>query len=188
MELLDYTLSSDVIWDDDIVKKRYDQYVKSVKDLTKNGFKPYNKRYRQGYYIPKLKNAGKVINIMYTDEPQPIVYRSSWEQMYFRWASENPNVLLWGSEICRVLYKNPFTNKQSFYVVDAFQQYIDKQGVKHNCLIEIKPENETKLEETTNGHDRVMWAINQVKWAAAIQYAKKRNMEFRILTNRDFGA
>ena len=57
----------------------------------------------------------------------------------------------------------------------------------YNMLVEIKPENQTFVSEAKSAVDKIQFAINQLKWASAVQYAKKRNMEFRILSNRDFG-
>lgn len=202
MDLIDTVLNSDFVWDDDIVQFRYDQYFKTVRDLSKSGFKPSHGHYRQGYFIPvrgKLKNkediraASRCLNIMNTDEPSPICYRSGWEKVWMEYCwekskSEVGPILNWGSEVLKVLYPNPLTRKQSFYVLDGFMRYIDVNKKIHNMLVEIKPENQTFISEAKSATDKIQFAINQCKWAAAIQYAKKRNMEFRILTNRDFGA
>lgn len=194
-------MNTDFIWDDEVIKYRYNQYYLTVKDLTKSGFKPSHSHFKQGYFCPvrgKLKTnediraASRVLNIMNTEEPQPICYRSDWERRWFCWCWERSKaikgpVVLWGSEVLKVLYHNVVTNKQSFYVVDGFQRYYDGDGKIHNMLIEIKPSNQTFLSEARSVTDKLQFAINQCKWASAIQYAKKRNMEFRILTNRDFG-
>lgn len=87
----------------------------------------------------------------------------------------------------KILYPNPLTKKMSFYVVDGFMRYLDMNKKVHNMLVEIKPENQTFVSEVKSAVDKIQFAINQLKWASAVQYAKKRNMEFRILSNRDFG-
>lgn len=201
MDLIDQALNTEFVWDDDIVQFRYDQYYKTVKDLTKSGFKPNHCKFKQGYFLPvkgKLKEksdiiaASRCLNIMNTEEPSPICFRSGWEKVWMEYCwekskNEKGPLLLWGSEVLKVLYPNPLTKKMSFYVVDGFMRYLDMNKKIHNMLVEIKPENQTFVSEAKSAVDKIQFGINQLKWASAVQYAKKRNMEFRILTNRDFG-
>lgn len=50
MDLIDQALNTEFVWDDDIVQFRYDQYYKTVKDLTKSGYKPNHCKFKQGYF------------------------------------------------------------------------------------------------------------------------------------------
>ena len=59
-------------------------------------------------------------------------------------------------------------------------------------MVEIKPSQQTKppvnssrKKKSTVIYENVMYAVNQAKWAAAKKYAKKKNMEFIILTENE---
>ena len=54
-------------------------------------------------------------------------------------------------------------------------------------LVEIKPMNQTKLSETSNGYDKLQFAVNQFKWASAIQFCKKRGIEFKVMGANELG-
>lgn len=164
---------------------RYKQYVDMIKYKLKNQQKPHDRRYKQGFFIPTrpLKN----MNIMETEEPTPIVYRSGWEKTVMEWMDQTPSVIRWGSEIVKILYKNPIKNKMSFYEPDIYVEYISSDKKIKKMLIEIKPLSQTVLKETSNGYDKIQWAINQMKWAAAIEYCNKRDIEFKIMHENNLG-
>ena len=69
-------IDKDFIFDQDIVDRRLEQYVRTVKDHLSNGDKPHDRRYKQGYFVPRC--PAKWINIMEREEPQIIIWRSSW--------------------------------------------------------------------------------------------------------------
>lgn len=164
---------------------KYKQYVSLIEDKMKNHQKPHNKRWRQGFYIPK--KPLKWINIMETSEPQPIVFRSGWEQQFYKWMDETTAIYRCGVEIIKILYKDPIKNRMSYYVPDAYMEYLDDLKRPHKVLIEIKPLKETSLKETSNGYDKLMVAKNSMKWAAAIQYCKKRGIEFKVMHEHNLG-
>lgn len=164
---------------------RYKQYVDMIKDKLNNHEKPHNKRWRQGFLIPS--HALKWINIMETSEPQPIIYRSGWEKEFYEWMDKTPSIYRCGTEIVKILYKNPISNKMSFYIPDAYMEYLDAYKQPHKVLIEIKPLKETTLKESSNGYDKLMVAKNSLKWAAAIKYCKDRGIEFKIMHEHNLG-
>ena len=129
----------------------------------------------------------KVINIMETSEPQPIVYRSGWEKQFAEWCDSTDAIIRWGSEVIRILYKDPIKNKMSFYTPDFYIEYLDNNKKLKKVLIEIKPLKETTLKESSNGYDKLMVAKNSMKWAAAINYCKKRDIEFKVMHERNLG-
>ena len=172
-------------FDEEYAKMRYTQYIKKVNWLLENHQKPHDRRYKQGFFIPT--RPLKVINIMETDEPQPIVWRSSWEKQMCEWLDTTDSVIRWGSEVVRILYKDPIRNKMSFYNPDFFIEYID---VNHNIkkqLIEIKPLKEATFKKASNGYDKLLVAKNAMKWAAAIDYCKKRGIEFKVMHEHNLG-
>lgn len=182
MELYDCGVK---VFDDDYVKARYTQYCKIVEQKLKDHQKPHDRRYKQGFFIPK--RAGKCINVMETLEPQPVIYRSSWELDCCNWFDENKSVLRWGSEIVNILYKDPIKNKTSFYVPDFYAEILDKNCKIQKYLLEVKPLKEATLKESQNGYDKLMVIKNSFKWQSAIQFCKKRNMIFKVITERDLG-
>lgn len=164
---------------------RYKQYVGIIEDKLKKHEKPHNRKWKQGFFIPK--HPLKCMNIMETNEPQPIVYRSGWEKQFAEWCDSTSAIYRWGSEIIRILYKDPIKNKMSFYTPDFYIEYLDDLKRVRKVLIEIKPLKETSLKETSNGYDRLMVSKNSMKWASAIQYCKKRGIEFKVLHERNLG-
>lgn len=163
---------------------RFKLYCQTIKDKIKNGQKPHNERYKQGFFIPK--NPKKCMNIMETNEPQPIVFRSGWEKDFLNWLDKTDSITRWGSEIVKILYKDPIRNKETFYIPDAYFEVVDKSQKLKKYLIEIKPIKETKLKEASNGYDKLMVAKNAMKWASAIQFCKKRGIEFKVLSDSYF--
>ena len=141
-------------------------------------------KYKQGIYRPI--NTEK-----YLGKTNP-VYRSGWELKFFRWADINPNILAWGSENIIIPYINPLDQKVHRYFVDNFIVFKDKDGNKQKLLIEIKPSRQTIQPVTTKGkhkktilYEQTTWITNQAKWTAAKEWAKKKNMEFIILTEKE---
>lgn len=164
---------------------RYKLYCQTIKERIKNGQKPHNERYKQGFFIPR--NPEKCMNIMETNEPQPIVYRSGWEKDFANWCDTTPAITRWGSEIVKILYKDPIRNKETFYIPDFYFEAIDRQKKLQKYLIEIKPMKESTLKEASNGYDKLMVAKNAMKWASAIQFCKKRGITFKVMTQYDLG-
>lgn len=173
------------VYDDDYIKFKYKQYCNLIQEKLRTHQKPHDRRYKQGFFVPRKPQ--KCLNIMEMPEPTAIVFRSGWERKFAEKLDETDSVLMWGSEVIKILYKNPIKNKMSFYVPDFFVSYIDANKKVRNMLVEIKPMNQSKLSETSNGYDKLQFAVNQLKWASAIEYCKKRNIEFKVLTANELG-
>jgi hypothetical protein len=94
----------------------------------------------------------------------------------------HPNVTQWASESIEIQYKNPLTGQSSIYIPDFLVIYTDKNGKKHGEIIEIKPLKEASIEHAKSKRDRAVLAINTAKWQAAIVWAKKRGLDFRVMT------
>lgn len=143
-----------------------------------------SKNYKQGIYRPINPNK-------FLGKTNPI-YRSGWELKFFRWADTNPNILAWGSENIIIPYINPLDQKVHRYFVDNFIVFKDKDGNKQKLLIEIKPSKQTIQPTVTKGkhkktilYEQTTWITNQAKWLAAKEWAKKKSMEFVILTEKE---
>jgi len=139
-------------------------------------------RFKQGIFTPKHQH--KFIG-------SKAVYRSSFELKFFRWADENSNVLVWGSENIIVPYISPVDGKAHRYYVDNF--VVIKEGAQtKKYLIEIKPFSQTQPPQTSKRkkqqtivYEQVQWVVNNAKWSAAKAYAKKHDAEFLIITEKD---
>ena len=131
-------------------------------------------RFSQGNSKPKnpIKYVGK----------GSIIYRSSWELAFMNFCDNNDNVLEWSSESIRIPYRNPLTGKHSTYVPDFLVVYQNKHGKQVAELIEIKPKKQSMLTEKLNSNERAVVAVNYAKWEAAIAWAKRNHITFRVIT------
>lgn len=144
------------------------------------------RKYMQGIYKPK--NPEK-----YSGNADNICYRSSYELAVFRWLDNTDNVIHWASEETVIPYISPVDMKWHRYFCDLHFEIVDADGKHRRILCEIKPFNQTKppmLKEgkkPTKSHLEAQktWAVNQAKWKAALQYCKKNQLEFTILTERE---
>lgn len=172
-------------FDEDYAKMRYTLYIQKVNTLLENHQKPHNKKYKQGFFIPK--RPLKVMNIMETTEPQPIVWRSSWEKDLCEWLDTTDAIVRWGSEIVQILYRDPTKNKMSFYTPDFYVEYLDANKVLRKTMIEVKPLKEATLKKASNGWDKILVAKNAMKWVAANEYCKKRGITFKVMHEHNLG-
>jgi hypothetical protein len=125
----------------------------------------------------------------------PILYRSSYELKYMRWCDHNPAVIKWGSESIIIPYQNPLTGRVSRYFVDSNITLRAKDGTLKKYLIEIKPAiqtvppqpSKTKRNPKSLLRRQAEYVKNRAKWEAATQWAKNKNYEFTILTEKHLG-
>lgn len=142
------------------------------------------KTYRQGFFTPKnpQKYSGDVTNI---------VYRSSWELRAFQWADLNPSVLVWNSEETVIPYICQTDGKLHRYFVDMKLKIKSVDGTIRDYVVEIKPFSQTQPpkypgKQTKRYLEEVETFVkNQSKWEAARNYAKERNMQFVVLTEKE---
>lgn len=141
------------------------------------------KGFKQGVYKPANDKKYKGTT--------PIIYRSSWELKWFRWADFNDKVLWWSSETVVIPYANPLTSKTSRYFVDGSMLY-DHDGRTRKYLIEIKPFKQTqrpvpskRKKKATIIYEQKTYIQNMAKWTAAKAWAKKKDHEFLILTEKE---
>lgn len=143
-----------------------------------------NSKFIQGIYTPKNRDKyiGKV----------PVIYRSSYELKFFRFCDDNPNIIKWASESIKIPYFHPFDKTQRLYHIDL--NMIVKEGTEYKkYIVEIKPEKQTKKPDFTNSkcrkktmiYEQMTYVVNCAKWEAAKLFAKKYNVEFIILTEKD---
>jgi hypothetical protein len=128
----------------------------------------------------KIRNPEKYIG---TKKP---LYRSSWEMTFMMFCDNNPSIQEWASEPLQIPYRDPLTGKATVYVPDFLISYIDKNQKKHVELIEIKPKNQTFIENVgKNEYNQAQYIKNQAKWAAARQWCKNKGINFRVISSDD---
>ena len=131
------------------------------------------RKWAQGIY--EVKNPNK-----YVGKSQP-KYRSSWEWAFFRFCDNNDHILQWASEAISIPYRHPFTVKTTVYIPDVFIRYRTKNNKICTELIEIKPRKQSVIEGKMTEKDKMIVAINHVKWEAAQAWCKRAGIVFRIL-------
>lgn len=126
------------------------------------------------------KNPAKYIGTL------PIICRSSWEFAFCRVLDQHPNILRWSSESIEIKYIHPETRKSSTYYPDFFIDYIDRDGIEHNEIVEIKPERECPgYEGYATKATKSAQAVNAAKWEAARAYCTAKQWAFRPMTEHD---
>jgi hypothetical protein len=135
---------------------------------------PGQKQYYQGHYEPR--NPGKYRGAL------PIRYLSQWELAVMRLLDLHPAVVLWSSESLQVPYVNALTGKPSVYYPDFMVVYQDKEGKKHQEILEIKPASQTYPDMAVSKRDRQALIVNICKWKGMQEWCSKNNFTFRVLT------
>lgn len=134
--------------------------------------------YKQGYFVPK--NPHK-----YVGDVTKIRYMSSWELECDVFFDGNERVLRWASEEIVIPYIKPTDGKLHKYFPDYWVEYINRDGEVVQEIIEVKPIEQIKAPRSNHKHfaaNQVTHAINQAKWAAALEFCRQRNMTFRLVT------
>jgi hypothetical protein len=135
----------------------------------------------KGKYIPI--NPKK-----YRGDITSITYRSMWERKFMKYCDTNDSVLFWSSEELIIPYISPLDKRIHKYYPDFVIQVKSKQNTDRIVVIEIKPKRETKkpkkkTKKTATYLQEVRtWGINSAKWKAAEEFCRKRNWEFKIMT------
>ena len=108
-------------------------------------------------------------------------YRSSWELAFMRMCDSHPNITKWASENVKIPYQNPVTGRYANYVPDFMIQYTDKDGSQHVELSEIKPANQTTLENARSQGQKIATVVNAAKWTAAQEWCKRKGIRFKVI-------
>ena len=167
--------------------------------------KSENVKYHQGYYIPEHPEKWLT---------KEIIYRSSWEFLFCKWADQNPSVLKVASEPIGIKYLDPTGNleycmkhnldmnnpqnwKPRTYYTDFWIEIADetKPDGKKRIFIEIKPYDQTQCPKpltesaTLKEHKAYnkaaqTYLTNISKWQSAKKYFEERGAEFMVVTER----
>lgn len=141
------------------------------------------KNFLKGKY--EIKNRGK-----YKTDPDKCIYRSSYELHTWEWCDRTESVLEWAVESVVVPYFDPIRNKKRRYILDLWMKFKDRDGNIVTEIVEIKPLNQVvkpkkgRKSNKTMLNEQATYTTNRAKWDAAIEYAKARGWNFRIITER----
>ena len=158
---------------------------------------------KQGHY--NVQNTKK-----YVGDPTLVVYRSSWEFSFCKWCDFSPSVKRWSSEPIKVPYydrvsnleeckkygldpNNPKNWKVRYYFTDFWVEVIKGNKEMERWFIEIKPANKLKKPAPPPKDAKVQtikkfnreakeYLINEAKFAALNEWAKKHNSKFYVFT------
>ena len=124
----------------------------------------------------------------YNGNPTQIVYRSLWEMRVMNYLDHHPHVVAWESELLAIPYRSKIDGRRHKYYPDFKVKFVDKDKKTRVMVIEVKPLEQRSPPKTSNRKTKkyikevVTYGINISKWAAAEQYCKDRNWEFKILS------
>ena len=157
----------------------------------------------QGYY--KVQHSEK-----YIGDPNLVIYRSSWELTFCRWADSSPSIIHWSSEPIRIPYydrvskleeckkyrldpNNPVNWEVKYYNVDFWLEIKKSDDNIEKWFIEIKPSEQLKKPVPPNNNaplkeQRIFvnraknYLINEAKWKAMTAFAEKSGAKFYVFT------
>jgi len=140
-----------------------------------------SRKYKQGVFVPKnpQKYKGNVNNI---------IYRSSWEQIAFRFCDQTTDVIWWQSEETVIEYISPVDNNSHRYYMDITMCVRQASGKEQVFMVEIKPKEQTvfpqrkRKKELTFLKEVETYSINAAKWNAAKKVCERHGYKFLIWT------
>lgn len=145
-----------------------------------------NKRYKGGQINPE--SCRKLFE---SQKHVPIIYRSSYERDFIFWLERSPKVVRWGSECIGIKYVNLSDGTTHTYypdyIMEVWNDVHEPSSGKSTILVEIKPYNQTKAPDPILPKDSYAWVEyirNVSKWRAALEFAQRNNMQFKIFTER----
>lgn len=120
----------------------------------------------------------------YVGDVDKIFARSSWEVTVMKKFDSHPDVLRWGSEEISIPYLSPADSRVHMYYPDFFMEYVDKHGVVHKEIVEVKPQHESEAAHAKSDRSKEALIINEAKWKSATLYCEQRGMLFRVITEK----
>lgn len=148
------------------------------------------RRFRQGIYEP-LYPEKFIITKAFDVKEKCIKYRSSYELKFLRFADLSPDIKKVNSEGVIIPYLHPIKNKMAKYYMD----FAVETKKKKLFLVEVKPLSECsppimprkRTEKSVINYNKKLetYAVNQAKWSAAKEYARLRNADFIIITEKE---
>lgn len=157
----------------------------------KNNLPKKNASTKQGYY--SCLNPEK-----YVGDKYKIIYRSSWEEKFMKYADTNSKVIAWVSEPePGIGYVNPIDQKYHTYFPDFLIRVANEDGTYSDILVEVKPKAEYKeipkepapdkrgivTSKRKRNYMRALetYIVNRAKFDAAERFCAQRDKKFMIV-------
>ena len=129
----------------------------------------------------------------YNGNPNNIICRSSWERKFCQWCDRNKNIVSWASEEISIPYVSPKDNRVHRYYPDFLIKVKEINNKIQTYVVEVKPKKQTlapkKKKNITKSYiyECTTYAVNQAKWKAADEFCKDNRINFKIVTEDEFG-
>ena len=150
---------------------------------------------KTGIYVP-IHPDKWIITESFDMKTPGIKYRSSWEEMFFKFADFNDNIIKVNSEGMVIPYFNPVKNKMARYYMDIMMETKDGKI----WLVEIKPYAQTQPPKPPRKNTKDMnkarhrfikemetYTVNMAKWEATEKLCKENGWIFKIITEKELG-
>ena len=130
-------------------------------------------------------------NIQKYKSTNPPIYRSSWEKDIMISLDLNPAVIEWSVEPFAIPYACPVEKdrygnaKMKNYFPDLHVLFVDNKGNKKAQIIEVKPLKQCYMQYAKSKKDKIVVAVNQAKWAYAMDFCKRNGLEFKLITEKE---
>ena len=152
-----------------------------------NNYRGWYKLLNPQKFIPQIDKFMGSFN----ESENSVEYKSGLELKAMKYCDFNKHIIKWSCEPFNVPYLKPTTGKMHRYFIDLFIEF----STGDKFIVEIKSSGETKPpRKPSKKTDKAImnyqkglqtYAINQAKWKAAEEFAKKNNMRFIILTEKE---
>lgn len=120
----------------------------------------------------------------YRGDVDKIFARSSWEASVMKFFDSSSAVLSWSSEEISIPYLKPEDARVHHYFPDFVVEFVDKEGNIRTEIVEVKPLHESEAAYAKHERSKAALETNEAKWRAAIDYAERNNMKFRVITEK----
>ena len=98
-----------------------------------------------------------------------------------------------GSEEFYIPYISPLDNRVHRYFPDFIIKVKESTGQIKTYVIEVKPKKQTRPPKTPKRktksylYECKTYAVNQLKWKAAVEFCEDRRIKFKIITEDELG-
>ena len=129
----------------------------------------------------------------YEGDSAKIVWRSSWELKFMKYADLNPKIVKWSSEEIVIPYICKTDNKKHRYFMDFCIKFYNREGKLETTLIEVKPFSKVQMPKKKQRNTKrylkevAEYMKNTSKWEEAGRYASERGWNFKIFTEYELG-
>ena len=120
----------------------------------------------------------------YRGDVDKIFARSSWEASVMKFFDSSTAVISWASEEIAIPYLKPEDARVHHYYPDFVVEFRDKEGNIKKEIVEVKPLHESDVAYAKHERSKAALETNEAKWKAAIDFAGRNGMTFRVITEK----